>query len=453
MNNITNFVELSIIDINHEGQGVAKLDNFVYFVNEAVTGDKVIARIVELKKNFAICSIEKIIEKSIYRVDKKCEYFPKCGGCQILGFDYQEQLKYKCNRVINDFKKARINLENVQVNNTLGMDKPFRYRNKTAFSVCKNRGKVQIGTYESNSHNLIDIDTCVLQDEICDKVVLATKQIFNKYNVNTYDKVLNKGNVRHIVIRQNRDKEIMLIIVTNNKELENSKKIVEEIIKLVPQIKTVVQNINSKSTSKILGYKNKILYGAGTLVDYIDDLKFIISPHTFFQVNPNQTEKLYETAIDYAEISKDDVCFDLYCGIGTISLMAARKAKKVIGVEIVEQSIQDAKKNAINNNISNTEFFTGKVEEVLPKLYKKNIRPNIIIVDPPRKGCEKEVLKTISDINPEKIVYVSCNPATLARDVKLLVDSGYILKKIQPVDMFGHSTHVETVVRLCRQNH
>lgn len=453
MNNVDEILKLEIIDINHEGQGVAKKDNLVYFVESSVTGDKVLAKIVKVKKNFAICKVSKFIEKSENRVEPKCSYFDKCGGCQLLNYKYEKQLEFKTNRVINDFKKGRINLDNVEINDTLGMDNPYRYRNKTAFSVGKFKGHTQIGTYELSSHNLIGIDSCILQDELCDKLVQIIKKIFDKYRVVPYNKTTKKGNIRHIVIRQNKNKEIMLIVVTNKEVLENSHIIVEEITSKLDNVKTIIQNINNKRGSMILGYKNNVLYGNGTLIDYIGDLRFIISPHTFFQVNPTQTEKLYSTAIEFADISNNDVCFDIYCGIGTISLMAAKKAKKVIGIEIVDQSIKDAKINAEENNIYNTEFFTGKAEIVLPKLYNKGYRADVVIVDPPRKGCDKEVLNTICEILPRKIVYVSCNPATLVRDVKILEDKGYKLKKIQPVDMFCHSTHVETCVLLYREDY
>lgn len=450
MNNVDEIIELEIIDINHEGQGVAKKDNFVYFVEGSVTGDKVLAKIVKVKKNFAICSVSKYIVKTKNRVEPKCSYFDKCGGCQLLNYKYEKQLEYKTNRVINDFKKGHVNIDDVEINDTLGMDNPYRYRNKTAFSVGKYKGHIQIGTYELSSHNLVGIDSCLLHDEICDKLVQIIKEIFDKYKVEPYNKTTKKGNIRHIVIRQNKNKEIMLIVVTNKEELENYHIIVEEITSKLDNVKTIVQNINNKRGSMILGYKNNVLYGNGTLIDYIGDLRFIISPHTFFQVNPTQTEKLYSTAIEFADISNNDVCFDIYCGIGTISLMAAKKAKEVVGVEIVEQSIKDAKINAKENNIYNTDFFTGKAEIVLPKLYNKGYRADVVIVDPPRKGCDKEVLNTIYNIFPKKIVYVSCNPATLVRDVKILEDKGYKLKKIQPVDMFCHSAHVESVVLMSR---
>lgn len=439
---------IEIIDLNHLGQGVGKLDDFVYFVDGGIIGDVLDVKIKEVKKSYAICEIIKIINKSPLRVESKCEHYPMCGGCQILDLSYDEQLKYKKSRVYNELKKASINLDTAEIFDTIGMENPYRYRNKTALSVGKINGKIAIGTYEQKSHQVVQIDKCLLQDELADKTVKIAKEIFEKYNVEPYNEITKKGCIRHIVMRISRDKEIMLIIVTNMEELPNAKKIVEEFTSKLPQIKTIVQNINNKSGSLILGYKNKTLFGDGTIIDYIEDFKFVISPHTFFQVNSEQTLKLYEKAIEYAELDKNDICFDLYCGIGTISLMAAQKSKKVYGVEIVEQSIKDAIQNSKVNRIYNTEFVTGKVENILPKMYKKGIQVDVIIVDPPRKGCEKEVIEAIANIHPKRVVYVSCNPSTLARDLKLLQDKNFLIKKVQPVDMFSHSTHVETVVKL-----
>lgn len=446
MINVNDIVEINIIDINHLGQGVGKLSEFVVFVDKAVTGDLVKAQITEIKKSFALAKTIEILESSPHRVDSPCENFEICGGCQTLTLSYEEQLKYKKNSVINSLKKSSLDMEGIIIYDTIGMDNPYRYRNKTAFSVGKNKGKIQIGTYEQSSHQLVDLDTCLLQDKVADNILKNTKNILEKYKINPYDKRTKNGTIKHIVIRTNKDKEVMLIIVTNTEELPNANKIVEELIKAESKIKTIVQNINNKNTSVILGFKNKTLYGSGTIIDYIDNLQFVISPHTFFQVNSVQTEKLYEKAIEYAQLAKEDTCFDLYCGIGTISLMAARKSKKVYGVEIVEQSIRDAERNAKVNNIENTEFFTGKVEEVLPKLHKKGIKADVIIIDPPRKGCEKEVLEVIKNISPKRVVYVSCNPATLGRDLKILQDYGFKIEKIQPVDMFCHSTHIECVI-------
>ncbi len=446
-------IEVEIIDINHTGQGVAKIDNFVVFVNGAITGDIAKIKITDSKKNYAAGSIINIVKPSKLRINPSCGYFEQCGGCQLMHLDYKEQLKYKRNRVINEFKRAQLNFDEFIVNDTIGMEEPYRYRNKTTFSVTEKNNEIQIGPYEQGTYNTVNIDGCILQTNEGDSAVKAFKNLMEKYNIKAYDKKTKKGIIRNIIIRNNRKDELMLIIVTTIEGFQNKDLLVKEVVSLVPNIKTVVQNINDKNTNLVMGRKSITLYGEGIINDKLDDLIFTISPETFFQINPLQTEKLYQTAIEYADISKDDICFDIYCGIGTISLMAAKKAKKVYGVEIVEQSIINARENANRNNICNVEFFSGKAESILPKLYKKNIKADIAIVDPPRKGCEKEVIDTIINMAPDKVVYVSCNPSTLARDIKLLEHGGYKLIKAQPVDMFPWSVHTEVVVLLQHQGH
>ena len=438
--------EVEIIDLNHLGQGVAKIDNFVVFVSGAIAGDTVKIKITDKKKNYATGSLISIIKPSQFRISAPCRHFDKCGGCQLMHMDYDEQLKYKRNRVINEFRRAKVSFDELIVNSTIGMEEPYRYRNKTAFSVRSKNNEIQVGPYEQGTYNTVDINGCLIQSGEADNAVNAFKSLMEKYNIDAYNQKTKKGAVRNIVIRNNRKNELMLIIVTAVESFRNKDSFVQELISLVPNITTVVQNINNKNTNLIMGTKNITLHGEGTLIDNIDDLTFAISPETFFQINPIQTEKLYRTAIDYASIGRDDICFDIYCGIGTISLMAAKKAKKVYGVEIVEQSFINARENAKNNNIPNAEFYAGKAESIVPKLYKQNIKADIVIVDPPRKGCEKEVIDTIISMAPKKVVYVSCNPSTLARDIKLLEEGGFRLMKAQPVDMFPWSVHVECVI-------
>lgn len=442
--------EVEIIDLNHTGQGVAKVDNFVVFIDKAIEGDLVEIEITEKKKNFAVGKLLKIIEASKDRINPDCEYFYECGGCQLMHMDYTAQLLYKKNRVINEMRRSSVNMDNAVVNGTIGMESPFRYRNKTAFSVAKKNKTIIIGPYEQGTYNTVNISSCMLQSNEADKTVKIFKELMIKYNIEAYDKKTGKGIVRNVVIRNNRQNELMLVIVTATENFPNKDIVVKELTSNIKEIKTVVQNINSKNTNLVMGHKNITLYGEGTINDNIGDLIFTISPETFFQINPEQTEKLYNTAIEYANISKNDICFDIYCGIGTISLMAAKYAKKVYGVEIVDQSIINARENAIKNNITNVEFFTGKAEEIMPKLYSKNISADVVIVDPPRKGCEQEVIDTIINMKPERVVYVSCNPSTLARDIKMLEDGGYSLIEVQPVDQFPCTNHVETVSLITR---
>lgn len=438
--------EVEIIDLNHMGKGVAKIDNFVVFVDGAIEGDIAKIKITEKKKNFAVGKLLEIIKCSENRVLPQCNYAEQCGGCQLMHLNYMEQLKYKKHRVINELKRANIDTEHINIFNTLGMDEPYRYRNKTAFSVTKKNNEIYIGPYEQGTYNTVDIEGCLIQSSEADKAVSIFKELMIKYRIEAYDKKIGKGTVKNIIIRNNRKNELMLIIVTSNKDFNNKELLVKELVSKNSNIKTVIQNINSKNTNLVMEQKNITLYGEGTINDTIDDLNFTISPETFFQVNPIQTEKLYQTAIEFADIRNNEVCFDIYCGIGTITLMAAKHAKKVYGVEIIEQSIINARENAKKNNISNTEFYAGKAEEVVPKLYRQNIKADVVIVDPPRKGCEKEVIDTIIGMSPKKVVYVSCNPSTLARDIKLLENGGYKLINVQPVDMFPWTVHVESII-------
>lgn len=437
--------EVEIIDINHTGQGIAKIDNFVVFIDGAIEGDLAEIELVEVKKNYAIGKLLKIIKPSINRIAPPCPYYHDCGGCQLMQMDYKFQLKYKKDRVINELKRVSINLDDVLINDTIGMETPYNYRNKTAFSVSNKNHQIIIGPYEQGTYNTVDIESCMIHSKEADKAVIVVKSLMSKYNIEAYDKNTGEGIIRNIVIRSNRKNELMLIIVTAKENFPNKDNLINGLITEIKELKTIVQNINNKNTNLVMGNKNIILYGKGVITDYIGNLKFHISPETFFQINPEQTEKLYETAIEYADLTNKDICFDIYCGIGTISLMAAKYAKMVYGVEIVPQSIKNAKENAVANNIKNAEFYAGKAEKILPQLYKKNIKADVVIVDPPRKGCEKIVIDTIINMKTKRIIYVSCNPSTLARDIKLLQDGGYKLIKIQPVDQFPWSYHVETV--------
>lgn len=446
-------MEVNIIDVNYMGKGVAKINDFVVFVDDTITGDTALIKIKEVKRNFAIGELIEILDESEFRISPPCDYFNRCGGCQLMKMSYDQQLVFKKNRVINELKRASVNIDNLTVNDTLGMENPMRYRNKTTFSVStKNKkNEIVIGPYEQGTYNTVNITKCMLQSEIGDKVISLFKDLMIKYNLQAYNKATHKGIVKNLIIRNNKLNELMLIIVTAKENIPNLKKIVDELTNSMDEIKTVVQNINPLNTNVVMGKRNITLYGNGTIEDTIDDLIFTISPETFFQINSIQTEKLYKTAIEYANLNKNDICFDLYCGIGTISLIAAKYAKKVYGVEIVEQSIINARDNAKLNNIDNVEFYSGKTEVILPLLYEQNISADVIILDPPRKGCEQEVLDTIINLSPKKVVYVSCNPQTLARDIKILESRGYKLEKVQPVDQFPWTLHCEVVCKIEKQ--
>lgn len=443
---INNTYEIEIIDLNHKGQGVAKIDGFTIFLDRGIPGDIGKAKILSVKKNYGVGKFISIDEKSKDRIEAICEIEHECGGCQIQSIDYNKQLEIKKNIVINNIKRIG-GLENVLIHDTIGMENPYRYRNKAQFPVKSSDNKIDIGFYKINTHEIVDTEKCYIQHDVNDEVTKLIKEYMIKFNVSGYDEKSGKGIIRHILTKTSfKTNDVMVVIITNGSKLPHKEELIEILTNNIKSIKSIVQNINTKRNNVILGDKSKTLWGEGKIIDYISDLKFNISPQSFFQVNPIQTEVLYNKALEYANLIGDETVFDIYCGIGTISLFLAKKAKKVYGIEVVEKAIEDAKENARINNISNAEFYAGKAEEVFPKLYKEGIKADVIVVDPPRKGCEESVLETIVKMNPSKVVYVSCNPSTLARDLKYLDENGYKTVEVQSVDMFPHTMHVETVV-------
>lgn len=436
-----------IIDFTHEGDGVLKSENFTIFVPRALIGDKIQIKIEEIKKNFATGSIVKIIEPSKDRliIDFDIQNFG--GGVPLIEYEYSKQLLWKSEKVEKDLKKIG-GLHNVIVKDTLGMNNPYRYRNHVQIPVGVKDGKVVLGFYEKSTYDIVDMEGSILQPTIGDKIIEIIRQWIDKFKIEPYNKKTNKGILRHIGLRFNKENKVMVILVTATDNLPEKQELISMLTREIEEVISIYHNINKLQSSPTYGRKYIKIYGEDSLVDYIGDFKFNISPNSFFQVNRIQAEVLYNRAIEYLDLNKDDIVFDLYCGIGTISLYIANKAKKVYGVEIVKEAIEDAKENALLNKINNAEFIVGKAEEIFPKLLKKGIRGNKVVVDPPRKGCEKEVLEAIVNLNLERIVYVSCNPATMARDVKYLVESGYKVEEVQPVDMFPHTPHVETVVLL-----
>ncbi len=443
-------VDIEVININHKGQGVGNINGFTVFVDGGLVGDKAKAKIVTVKKNYAVGEIIELVRPSVHRVDTKCSVAHACGGCQLQNLSYEAQLELKTNKVKNDIKRIG-KLKDVVIHNTLGMENPYYYRNKAQFPVASEGKEIKVGFYERGTHNIVDMKSCVIQHQVNDKILEIVRFYMKEFNILPYDEKTGKGIIRHILTRTSfKTQDVMVVIITNGKKLPYKDELVQLLQKNVPKLKSVVQNTNSKKTNKILGDKTITLYGDDKIVDYIGDLKVKISAMSFFQVNPMQTEVLYEKTLEYADLSGDETVFDLYCGIGSISLFLARKAKKVYGIEIVKEAIEDAKENAAINDIDNAEFYTGKAEEVFPKLYDKGIKADVVVVDPPRKGCDEEVLNTIINMQPKKVVYVSCNPSTLARDLKYLDEHGYKTVEIQPVDMFPHTMHVECVTVLYR---
>lgn len=439
---------IDITGMGYEGEGVGKIDNFTVFVQGALLGETVNVKIVKVAKNYAYGKLLEVIKASKHRKEPGCGIYKSCGGCQMQHMSYEGQLEFKTQRV-KDVMERIAKLEDVVVHDTLGMKEPYRYRNKVQLPVGKVNDEIRIGFYAPRSHDIKDMDTCGIQHEVADKVVKLTREWIIKHNIEPYNELTDKGSVRHIMIRSGfKTGEVMVVIVTREEKLPYLKEFVEVMRNNIYGLKSVIQNINSKKTNVILGDKNKTLWGEGTITDYIDEFKFNISPMSFFQINPVQTEILYNKTLEYADLTGNETVFDAYCGTGTISLFLSQKAKKVYGVEIVPEAIEDAKKNALQNNVDNVEFLVGESEKVIPELIDKGIKADVVVVDPPRKGCERSLLEAISKMEPKKIVYVSCDPATLARDLGILKELGYRTVEIQPVDMFPQTAHVECVARI-----
>lgn len=440
---------LKIDNLGFEGEGVGRINGFAVFVPGALPGEEVELRIVKVNKNFAFGRLLKVINQSQERVEPMCS-LKRCGGCQLMHLSYKAQLDFKKQRVMDSIRRIG-KLEDVIVHDTIGMEKPTRYRNKAQFPVGMKDGRIQIGFYAPRSHEIIDTPSCLIQDEVSDNVMEAVRKWAESYDISVYDEPSGKGLLRHIMVRKAyRTKEVMVALVTNGYEIPDIKPLIEMLKSKVPGLKSVVQNINREATNVVLGRDNRTLYGSDTITDYIGDLKFQISPLSFFQVNPVQTEVLYNKALQYANLDGHETVIDAYCGTGTISLFLAKQARKVYGVEIVEPAIEDARRNALENSIENAEFIVGESEKVIPELYKKGIKADVIVVDPPRKGCGEELLNTIAAMKPERVVYVSCDPGTLARDLKYLSENGFKVVEVQPVDMFPVTSHVECVVLMSR---
>ena len=444
---------VDIVDIGQGGVGIGKYEGFTVFVEGGLIQDKVKVRINKSKKNYAVGDIVEIIEKSPFRVDRICsDDLKDCGGCQIQELDYNKQLELKTNEVKQVISRIG-KLENVEIHETIGMQSPCRYRNKAQFPIQNINGSTAIGFYKKKSHDVIPTDMCVIQHDINDKIIKIIKTYIQAYNVSIYNETTHTGVLRHLVTKVGfTTNEVMVVLVANGTNLPHLNELASVLKENILGFKTLVLNVNKAKTNVILGKENKVIYGNGKINDYIGDLVFEISPLSFFQVNPVQTEVLYNKALEYAELKENDTVFDIYCGIGSISLFLAQKATKVYGIEIVEDAIKDAKINAKLNNLNNVEFYVGKAEEVVPKMYSEGKTANVVVVDTPRKGCDEKVLDTIVSMKPDRVVYVSCNPSTLARDLAYLDERGYKCVEIQPVDMFPHTMHVECCAKIVKKS-
>ena len=457
----------NIIDLSNDGQGIGKIDNFTLFIEDTIPGDFVEIKIIKTNKTYGYGKLIKIITLSPDRIASKCEVSDKCGGCSLLCMDYNAQLKHKRKIVINCLERIGgfKNIDKI-TEKIIGMDNPYNYRNKAQFpvkqnslqkcvgSVDKSVDSVDIGFYSKRSHDIVKLNTCHISHKINDEIIAVFKKYINKNikDLPPYNEINHTGLIRHIFTRVGFfSGEIMVCIIINGDTLPKCEKLINELSQ-IKGVTSIILNINKNKTNVILGDINKTLWGRDYIIDYINNKKFKISVKSFYQINPVQTEKLYNKVIEFAEFDKDTICIDAYCGIGTISVIIAPYIKKVYGIEIVSQAVNDAIENAELNNIKNAEFITGKSEDIIPELIKNGENIDLLIVDPPRKGCDIKLIESVINSKIKKLIYISCDPATLARDLKLLCENAYELKKVQPVDMFPHTMHIETMVLLEYKN-
>ena len=437
--------EVEIIDNGYEGEGIAKIDDFTIFINGAIKGEICKILIVKINKSFAFGKLIEVLKPSENRTIPDCSTYKRCGGCNLRHIKYEETLRLK-KEMIQNLVNKNLN-KKIYVNNVIGMENPYYYRNKLQYPVGKNKDGIPVmGVFASRTHEIIPVDNCLIQNKKAQEVANAIFKFIKENNISIYNEKTMNGGVRHIVVKIGiATNEIMCIIVTNEIKISNENELVNTIKNKFPEVKTIVKNINNKNTNVILGDNNIILFGDGYIFDKIGNYKFKISAKSFYQTNPIQTEKLYKKAIEYANLEKDDILCDLYCGIGTIGICASSKVQKVYGIEIVEEAIEAAKENAKLNNVDNIEFIEGDVEVAFKKLLEDDkVKPTTIIVDPPRKGLDNVTINKILETEVKKLVYVSCNPATMVRDIKMLTEK-YEVKEIQPVDMFPYTSHVECV--------
>ena len=444
---------LEIEDMGVNGEGIGHVDGLALFVKDALIGDTVRVKVMKMQKNYGFARLLEVIAPSADRIAPLCPVARSCGGCQIQEMNYPAQLKFKAKKVKENLErigKLDFNAENApEFYDCIGMDVPWNYRNKAQFPIGRNKeGKIIAGFYAGRTHSIIECEDCAIGIKENKDILHMVIAHMEKWKIEPYREEDHKGLVRHVLIRKGfTTGEIMVCLILNGKKFPGLSELVDN-LKKIDGMTSISINVNTEHTNRILGSEVIPVYQEVYITDYIGDVKFRISPLSFYQVNPVQTRKLYGTALDYAELTGEENVFDLYCGVGTISLFLAKKAKHVIGVEIVGQAIEDAKVNAQINHIENAQFYCGAAEEVIPDLYRQGVTADVVVVDPPRKGCDEKLLDTIVNMAPEKVVYVSCDSATLARDLKYLNEHGYVVRKVQPVDMFPMGVHVETVVLL-----
>ena len=482
-------VTLDIVGLTHEGEGVGRVDGFTLFVQGALPGERVRAKVLKTKKTYGYAKQLELLTASADRVDAPCPIYKQCGGCQLQHMSYEGQLSWKRQHVIDSLQRigklgvagepptggskssgdsasveggageatAGDGYRGVVVHPTIGMDEPWRYRNKAQVPIGMAMadldggaaGSLIGGFYARGSHRIVDMDACLIQHENNDAAVRQVKLIGNRVGISAYDETTGRGILRHVVVRTGFvTGEMMVVLVTSGPRIPRLEDWISGIREALPAVTSIVQNINKRQTNVIFGDETRTLWGSDVIYDELDGIRFAISARSFYQVNPTQTLKLYQQAVDYAGLTGRENVIDAYCGIGTISLFLARRAGHVYGVEIVPEAIEDAKRNAALNGIENASFEAGAAEVVIPRWRSEGIKPDVIVVDPPRKGCDEQLLDTILAMQPERVVYVSCNPATLARDLQVLEAGGYRTVEVQPVDMFPHTTHIESVCSL-----
>lgn len=451
-------VTVDIIGLTHDGEGVGRANGFTLFIQGALPGERVRAKVMKVKKQYGYARLMELLEKSADRQEAPCDIFKECGGCQLQHFDYAAQLAWKRQHVVDNLVRiGKLNVvgegdvdassEGIVVHPTVGMDKPWRYRNKASVPIGMHNasGELIAGFYARGTHRIIDMDDCLIEHEHNDEVVRVVKRIGRELGVTPYDEETGRGVLRHVMARTGVvTGEIMVVLITNVKKLPSADRWIERIREELPGVKSIVQNVNTRETNVIFGDETRTLWGNDVIYDELDGIRFAISARSFYQVNPMQTVELYRRAVEYAGLTGNEDVIDAYCGIGTISLFLARKAGRVYGVEIVPEAIEDAARNAELNGIKNASFEAGPAEVVIPRWREEGITADVIVVDPPRKGCDPALLETILKMQPKRVVYVSCNPSTLSRDLRVLEDGGYRTVEVTPVDMFPHTTHVES---------
>ena len=447
-------ITVKLDNLAYGGETVGRVDNFAVFIPGGIPGEEVRVRITQVKKNYARGKLIEVIKPSSFRINAECDAYAKCGGCQLQHIDYPEQLRLKRQIVVDAIERIA-GLKDIVVEPTLTGNRT-NYRNKAQFplGLRKNKSsmhKIITGFYATGTHDIIANESCQIQHPLINRIVKRTLQVLNQEKVSIYNEKLHKGLLRHLLVRVGIcTNQAMLVFVTNGRNFPKAKKIAKQIMRDVPELISVQQNINTQKTNVILGRTTELVLGEKNIIDYIGEMKFAISAESFFQVNTLQAKVLYDQVVKYAGLTGSEVVLDAYCGIGTIANYLAKHAQVVHGIEVNQQAIRDAEKNAVLNGLDNLFFYTGLVEQVLPRLTKDDLQFDLVVVDPPRKGLHTDVLKVFCDAKPAKIIYVSCNPTTLARDLKVLVEHGYEVNKVQPVDMFPDSYHVETVVLMSR---